>query len=101
MFSPSFSVFRQIPSIASSSDNSSFYGYCNGQFNKNNRKLLNMSRVLIILATTVVCIHFFPVQLSHATFTWGGGLIEPILYDYIVIQIINKQTSIHINIIVI
>ncbi len=30
-----------------------FYGYCNGQFNKNNWNLLNMPSVLTILATTV------------------------------------------------
>ncbi len=46
-------MFQQIPSIAGSSGNSSFYGYCNGQFNKNNWNLLNMPSVLTILATTV------------------------------------------------
>ncbi len=51
--SPSFLMFQQIPSVAGSSGNSSFYGYCNGQFNKNNWNLLNMPSVLIILATTV------------------------------------------------
>ncbi len=50
---PSFSMFLQIPSIAGSSGNSSFYGYCNGQFNTNNWNLLTMANVLTILATTV------------------------------------------------
>ncbi len=50
---PSFSMFLQIPSIAGSSGNSSFYGYCNSQFNKNNWNLLTMANVLTILATTV------------------------------------------------
>ncbi len=46
-------MFQQIPSIVGSSGNSSFYGYCNGKFNKNNWNLLNMPSVLIILATIV------------------------------------------------
>ncbi len=40
---PSFSMFQQIPSIAGSSGNTPFYRYCNGQFNKNNWNLLNLS----------------------------------------------------------
>ncbi len=52
--SPSFPMFQQIPSVSGSSGNSSFYGYCNGQFNKNNWNLLNMPSVLTILVTTVL-----------------------------------------------
>ncbi len=63
VFSPSFSVFRQIPSIASSSDNSLFYGCCNGQFNKNNGNLLNMQNVLIILSTAV---YISPRRTQHS-----------------------------------
>ncbi len=44
---------QQIPSIAGSYGYSSFYGYYNDHFNKNNWNLLNMSNVLLFLATTV------------------------------------------------
>ncbi len=54
----------QVPSVAGSSGNSSFYGYYNDQLNKNNWNLLNMPSVLIILATTV-----YTRNISHLIYT--------------------------------
>ncbi len=51
--SQTINPFQQIPSVAGSSSNSLFCGYCNDQFNKNNWNLLNMTSFLKILDTTV------------------------------------------------
>jgi len=43
-----FQSFQQIPSIAGSSSNSLFYGYCKGQFNKNNSFLVQLYTFLCL-----------------------------------------------------
>ncbi len=87
--SPSFSVFQQILSAAGISSNSSFYGYCNVQFNKNNRKLLNTPSVLTILVYYTICnVYISFIQNIIYVFSYFCGFLRLIpiaicIYSYI------------------